>query len=321
MLYAKPMPRLRERHDVISSLTDFEESTAFERWTLDALVPLPTTRPHKAIKDPSAKRVWITLGNAVELEYAGGVREVSVDLRPLAFGAAWKVLDLLLELAFWNAGTCPAGRLTISAKQQLARQARGTCPPLTTDPALWRTLTALYVATTQARHSLVHRLAEVDRATGVLTGRDDGGQPLLPITASQQEAFCRAVQRAATATLMRRNSLRECLDLAWQLDQLQAHHQRPVLGGIQLRPPPLLITSASMSGGRLVVDVPALRHAAQSSWPGQNQIDATFLLPDGRNLIAEVETAPDRMVNVELDNLPDWLEEWDGPPDLSYTDS
>jgi len=201
---------------VISSLTEFEESTAFERWTLEALVPLPPRRPHQAVKDAAANHVWITTGTAVVRVYAGGVQEVHVDLRPLAFGAAWKVLDLLLELAYANAGTTAAsGRLTIAKKENLARQGHGTLAPLTTDRALWRTLTSTYAATKQARHSLVHRRAEVDPATGTLTGRDDSGQPLVPITAEQQEAVCRAVERAGTAVLAGQISGRERSDLAW----------------------------------------------------------------------------------------------------------
>jgi hypothetical protein len=295
-------------------LTQFEESTAFERWTLEALVPLPARRAHQAVKDAVANHVWVTLTDAAIVRvYAGGVREVHVDLRPLAFGAAWKVLDLLLELAYANAGTTVGGGwLTIAKKENLARQGHGVLAPLTADRALWCTLTSTYVATTQARHSLVHRLAEVDQATGTLTGRDESGQPLLPISAKQQEAFCRAVQRAAIAVLAGKIGPRERFDLAWQLDQLQAHHQQPPLGGVQFQPPALLLAPANLSGGQLVIDIPALIQAAQSSWPDRKQVDATFPLPDGRHFLAEVETAPASMVTVDPDDPPDWLEEWEG---------
>jgi hypothetical protein len=299
---------------VISSLTEFEESTAFERWTLEALVPLPARGPHQAVKDPAANKVWITLGDSVTIrEYAGGVQEVHIDLRPLAFGAAWKVLDLLLELAYANAGTTASRRwLTIAKKENLARQGHGDLAPLTADRGLWRTLTSTYAATTQARHSLVHRLAEVDQATGTLTGRDESGQPLVPITAGQQEAFCRAVQRAARAALAGQISRRERSDLAWQLDQLQAHHQQSALGGVQFQPPALLLAPATLSSGQLVIDIPALIQAARSSWPDRKQIDATFSLPDGRHFLAEVETAPALVVRVDPDNPPDWFREWEG---------
>ena len=118
------------------SLAEFEESTAFERWMLEALVPLPARRPHQAVKDSAANHVWITVESAVVRVYAGGIQEVQVDFRPLAFGAAWKVLDLLLELAYANAGTgASGGWLTIAKKKNLARQGHGVVAPLIADRA------------------------------------------------------------------------------------------------------------------------------------------------------------------------------------------
>jgi hypothetical protein len=83
----------------IATLTEFDESTAFERWALAALVPLPERLPHVQVWDISQNAVAVTPEPAVVRVYAGGLREVYVDVRPLAFGAAWKVLDLLVELA------------------------------------------------------------------------------------------------------------------------------------------------------------------------------------------------------------------------------
>jgi hypothetical protein len=299
---------------VIRSLTELEESTAFERWTLEALVPLPARRPHNGIVDAATNEATLTVESVVQRMYVGaGVREVRVDLRPLAFGAAWKILDLLLELAYANAGTKAAGgRLRIATKENLARQGHGVLAPLTADHTLWGMLTSTYAATTQARHSLVHRRAEVDQVTGSLTGCDDSGQPLVPITAGQQEAFCRAVQRTAMAALAGHIGRRERADLAWQLDQLQAHHQQPALGGVRFQTPALLLAPATLSSGQLVIDIPALLQAARSSWWDRKQIDATFSLPDGRHFLAEVDSAPARVVTVDPNNPPDWLQEWEG---------
>jgi hypothetical protein len=135
----------------------------------------------------------------------------------------------------------------------------------------------------------------------------------VPITAEEQEAFCRAIQRAASAVLAGRISPRERADLAWQLDQLQGHHLRSALGGVEFQPPGLLLAPATLSGGQLVIDVPALMQRARSSFPGQAQVDATFSLPDGRHFLAELETAPTSVVTVDPDDPPDWVEEWDGP--------
>ena len=163
---------------MICSLTEFEEATAFERWALAGLGPLPTARPHPAVKDIENNAVRVMLGTAVVRVYAGGVNEVHVDLRPLAFGTAWKVLDLLIELALWQAGLGTSGWMTIAGKIRHARGAAGDCVPLSNDTALWIALTAAYAGTEEVRHSLVHRLAEVDQATGELTGRDRKSLPM-----------------------------------------------------------------------------------------------------------------------------------------------
>ncbi len=68
---------------MISSLVELEEATAFERWALEELVPLPSSRPHTAVKDMEKNEVRVMGASAVVRVYAGGAREVYVDLRLL----------------------------------------------------------------------------------------------------------------------------------------------------------------------------------------------------------------------------------------------
>lgn len=70
----------------------------------------------------------MTVGTAVVRVYAGGIKEVHVDLRPLAFGTAWKVLDLLVELALFQAGFGTGGWMTIAEKVRHARGQPGIAP-------------------------------------------------------------------------------------------------------------------------------------------------------------------------------------------------
>jgi hypothetical protein len=298
---------------VISSLVEFEEATAFERWVLAALAPLPTTRPHTAVKDLQGNAVRVSVGTAVGRVYAGGVTEVHLDLRPLGFGAAWKVLDLLLELALSQAGIGGSGRMSIRAKVGYGNQGVGNCAPLSQDAGLWHTLTAAYSATEQVRHSLVHRLAEVDQATGELTGRDENGYPLTAVDADRQEAFCRAVQRAAQAVLNRSMSPRERSDLAWNLDQLGQLHGRPALGGQQMQPAPLGVAATRMKDDCLLVNAPALLDELRQNFPDRTAYDATFALPDGRQLLIELEQAPSSELSVDLSGPPAWAQFWEGP--------
>jgi hypothetical protein len=298
---------------VISTLLEFDESTAFERWALEGLVPLPSARPHTAAKDIGDNAVRVMPGTAVVRVYVGGVKEVHVDLRPLAFGTAWKVLDLLIELALWQAGLGPGGSMTITNKVKHARSSAGTCPPLSNDGGLWTALTSTYASTEEIRHSLVHRRAEVDQATGQLTGRDRNGQPLVSISAERQEAFCRAVQRAAQATLSGAISPRERADLAWNLDQLVILHRQQQLGGQEMAPAPLGVAPTRMSGSNVLVDAPALLAELRKNFPDRVAYDASFALPDGRHLLVELEQAPTTEVAVTLGDLPKWAVLWDGP--------
>lgn len=297
---------------MISTVLEFDESTAFERWALDALVPLPSTRPHSAVEDIE-RNLRVMLETAVMRLHAGGIRKVYVDLRPLAFGAGWKVLDLLMEVSLSLAGRGGGGRMAIGEKIEKARHGAGVCPPLSQDAELWGTLTDLYAASAEIRHSLVHRLAEVDRVTGQLTGRDERGRPLTPITADHQEAFCRAVQRAAQAALAQSIRRRERSDLAWNLDQLRHLHGRPPLGGHQMQPAALKIAPTKTRGDRLLVDVPTLLDELRFRFPGRSAYDASFTLPDGQHLLAELEQAPPAEVEVDPAKLPEWIQPWEGP--------
>ena len=153
---------------------------------------------------------------------------------------------------------------------------------------------------------------QVDRATGALTGRDEQGNVLPSITADHQEAFCRAVQRAAQATLAQAISARERADLAWNLDQLGQLHGQTTLGGQPMELVPLGIAPTRWSGNDVLVDAQALLSALRQNFPERTGYDATFKLPDGRHLLVELEQAPWTEVAVDLNNLPDWAHLWEG---------
>src|SRR5688500_1766903 len=67
------------------------------------------------------------------------------SLLPLLFGAAWKILDLALELAFAQAGLAPekGKQLTIKAKSRRAAAHRGSLPGLSTETDIWHALGSL----------------------------------------------------------------------------------------------------------------------------------------------------------------------------------
>ncbi len=63
----------------------------------------------------------IRVGGTIEVSTSFGGVQRTIELRPLAFGAAWKVLDLLIELALHRASRSPNGNhWTIEEKAELA---------------------------------------------------------------------------------------------------------------------------------------------------------------------------------------------------------
>ena len=132
------------------------------------------------------------------------------------------------------------------------------------------------------------------------------------ITSEQQEAFCRAVQRAAQATIEGTISARERSDLAWHLDQLQALHHKSPLGGRRLESVPLGIARTRLNGAELLIDTHALMEELKQNFPDRAGYEVTFELSDGRHLLVELEQAPPTEVGIALDHLPDWARMWNG---------
>ncbi|MBK7398682.1 MAG: hypothetical protein IPJ34_20890 [Myxococcales bacterium] len=165
-------------------------------------VPLvPTMSDHPLLElqtdDPAGPATAFSMRSISSHE--DGRQEAIAQMLPLLWGASWKVLDLMIELGLANVRPAPVPvRWPIRVKVEAANNREGTIPQLSAPArdALW----AAYSATQQARHALVHRCAHIGR-DGTLTPHDDHRQPLQPLTAAQQWAFCRAVRRAAEGVL------------------------------------------------------------------------------------------------------------------------
>ena len=119
--------------------------------------------------------------------------ELIHQLRPLLFGAAWKTLDLLFELAFHQASLVPRSlsRWRILDKQAHARARSGTLAPLSSDSDIWSRLCALYANTVEARHCLTHRSFLLNLEGDMTNLRAPNGMAQPDVTSSEQQAFCR----------------------------------------------------------------------------------------------------------------------------------
>ena len=186
------------------SWQDFAAKSALQRDTLERAMSLVAT---------STDDDWTDLINMADPDdpgdltivpdsiVAGATPESCVELlalRPLLFGTAWTVLDFLLEEALAAAGETPdlaKGNWSIDRKRRYARAGAGQPATISTDA--WQALMLTYAETSELRYSLVHRAAFTDLATQALVGHNRNGGRLRPMTVDEQEAFVRAVLRAA----------------------------------------------------------------------------------------------------------------------------
>jgi hypothetical protein len=160
----------------------------------------------------------------------GATPERCIDLlqiRPLLFGTAWKVLDMLVEAALATAGETPDlnhGRWSIGGKDGKASKARASVGrPAALNPRPWQALMLTYVTTVEVRHSLVHRSVFAD-SSGSLVGHDRRGNRVRPVTSAEQEALGRAALRASQLVLAAAPDERAEADLTRQLGQLVGVH-------------------------------------------------------------------------------------------------
>jgi len=296
------------------SWSDFDLASALERDVLRRALPLIPSSGQKSARATldlatgvihAVVGVQDTLGASPE-----GCIEL-LQLRPLLTGAAWKVLDFVLEEALEQSGLTPDARRgwSIARKTQEASARTGQPPNLS--PTTWDALMGTYVETVQIRHSLVHRRAHIDAAKA-LVGVDDLGTPLRPLSADEQDAFGRAVLRTAELVLAPSSDARIEGDLLHQLSQLTGVHGVTIgaAGSVPVQIIPELTVSVDpdpTSPTKYALDIPFVR--ARQTWQTSPYVDLVIAFSDqaGRELRGRLEEAPDEVVAIDPDNPPPWL--------------
>jgi hypothetical protein len=286
---------------------EFADDTAFERLVLDRAMPLLPTSEASSVIDLRGPGVSVAVTPAPARVYVGDVPgTVGVaELRPLILGAAWKVLDLLVELA-----TGKPDKIEQKAKKAAANLVPAV-PPFDGHPDLWMRIMRLYASTKTLRHSLVHRQLKVDAATGRMEGTPKPGEPApKPMTEPEQSAFCRAAQGTAGAVIAGVLTGRQRDQLRWVLDELVAHHEQPSLGGSPVHGviPVVLVDADPLAPDEVAVDPPQVLGRAKQATPDPSHFDLRLHLPDGRILVGNLEDAPAHRVAFRVDNPPDWLQ-------------
>ena len=234
-----------------TTITELVDDTAFERLVLDRAFPLmPSSGGATSVVDlgtsgsisvavtPQPAVASVSVSSSDSSRSPAG--QLSVDtVRPLIFGAAWKVLDQIVELALEQTGVSHdrGNDYTIKLKTQSAAVGRvRALPPLDRYTAVWERIMLLFAATAELRNSLAHRQLAVDPSSGAISATPRPGQPpATPVTADEQAAFCQLATGTVNAVIAGTISNRQLAQLRWNLDRLgatmasqrSATHRRP----------------------------------------------------------------------------------------------
>jgi hypothetical protein len=292
---------------VIQTVQDFVDASAFEQNALAIVYPLVNAQSDRGGLDLRSNAIRVQV-HSIE-DVAEEARNALIhELRPLLFGAAWKILDLLVEYGLNQ--TTPQAHWTIQAKQAQASSAVVT--PLSNDPDVWSRVAALYANTVEARHCLIHRRF-VFSATGDMTQLvDRQGVPMPDVTAEEQNAFCRIAQRASIILQLGRFTPRDRLDIVASLDKMAAHHGLGVLGGgASARLPELAQVNAQQSTAGWTVDIATALDKAEEIFPGRAYFDIEVSFPGTGlpPLVGRLEDAPrESAVLIDPASPPAWID-------------
>lgn len=299
---------------MLHSIVDFEESTEFERLVLERLCPVYSNSASDEIDlRPSILGIGGTQINVnmVESISAAALESQKMEMMPLLFGAAWKVLDLVVELSLNRAGLTPdqKNKWSIAKKVEEAKKAGGDSSILCLDNAVWSSMCAVYAATFEHRHCLVHRLAEFSGSPPRLFGSDMQGVPLRALETEELAAFISAAQIVASAVIGGGLDKRGEAHLRYELDRIRTHTGHASLGGLKANKPTIVRMVLTLSEAmHFEADFGVACEVANRVMPSA-QFDLLIDVPDGssRVVYAKLENVPRQKVRVDLDNLPSYL--------------
>jgi hypothetical protein len=307
---------------VPTSLAEFEDDTGFERYVLDRITPLVARSETAAVielaVDGSASNSVAVQPATIQVRISDSTGPASGavridDIRPLLFGAAWKVIDQLIELGLEQAGA-PHNRkahYTVKFKvQQATNGAVPAVPPFNARPHLWSRVLKIYVGTEVLRNSLTHRRLLMDPSTGDITGVSGPGEAPSPTLAvSEQSAFCQLAVGLAEAAIEGALPKRRVDQLRWVLDLLSPLHGQSPFG---ISPanglvPVVIVRPPVDQTGNLTLDFADIARRARATVGGVSHYDLQIHLPGDRVLAGQLEDAPDGPASVSLNSPPDWL--------------
>ncbi|GAA3832472.1 hypothetical protein GCM10022226_62120 [Sphaerisporangium flaviroseum] len=298
------------------SAARLELESAFERYLLDAVAPAAAPSSGVQIVDyreleRTTPRIHAVVGAApVRATWSIGGASTSVDITPLVFGAAWKILDLVVDAIV---GTLQNGDpLPISSKHRQALVGNGPArpKPFGNNPELWKRYMRLYANAMDLRHSVVHRELIV-RPSGDLEATASRNQAAPPTVMSVQELnfFFRAVQGFYSALISEKLITRERDHLCYLVNRLQGHHGLGQLPEREITRDVLILAKpVALPSGSFEFDARPLLAEAYTRWP-TGAVNVMIFMPDGAVLGGPLEDAPaDQPASIRSDYRSKWLQ-------------
>ncbi|KXS54490.1 MAG: Uncharacterized protein AWU57_1114 [Marinobacter sp. T13-3] len=294
------------------NIESFIEATGFELLAIDRYLPLMGDDPGDTwdFREAMMGRGPIRLGVELASEFVGTDRGLREAMLPLVFGAAWKVLDLLIELTLEQDGYEPdqPRGWSIKRKRRLVTSGCGDLGLLQLDPQTWQAIGHIYDATAEHRHCLIHRTASFSLSPIQLTGTALGA-PLTPINEQELHAFIHLAQIVAYG--VRNSGLgRRSVDYVhWCLKELERHLAISVPEGSRLEPPRKAWIVLQKTGeGRWIADFAYLYEQMEKRAP-KNHVDVWIEIPgeSGYSLFGHLEDIPKQTVVVDPERPPVYL--------------
>jgi hypothetical protein len=296
---------------MITSIQEFEEAVLFELLALETFIgtgestmssTLDLTYPDGIVRH----HCILSLSNSQH-----AVDEFKNKILPLAFGAGWKVLDLMNELILNQSGYRPSVRgFTIAEKQRQAQNRNMSSSILGCDSATWQSILGIYANTVEHRHCLVHRTANIDENSGEFNGFERfNNNPLIPLTRIQQFAFAKSAAQVARGITGGGILSRNEADLKYYLNQLTTHSGAQELPDAALDSSAKLIIDFENDGDGYFLDMSFTLMRARTALPDTTYFDVMIRNPNDskRHYFGRAEKMPTQKTYVDLSSMPDWL--------------
>jgi hypothetical protein len=290
------------------------EQTAYERYVLRSATPLVkgVIGSVDLRRDPRGDVSGIAAGVEPCREV---LDQFKLKFVPLMFGAAWKILDLIVEDSLGPLAARPNGRprhWRIEDKATEVLTSSGAIKarkPFTRRQAEWTAAMRMYANTKELRHAVTHRDA----------GRDANGNLDIEVTDNQgdtrrhvmsldeQLAFCRATRRLIDAILTKQLHARNRDDLAFHLAQARQYSLATFDGRDLCAIREIIVNLPEVAPGVARVDVPAAK-AAIKGQPEPHVADLVAFVPGlSAPLVGALEKMPAVVREFSIVNPPRWL--------------